>query len=116
VTWNGEIARKIAEPARGLYRIGILGMGDADDAIARLELRYRPANGNHLARGLAAQLLRQRKRGPARQLIARKISGAIFHVPARHRAGKILHQHVARTERWQIVFAEDQLIRAAVFE
>ena len=91
-------------------------MGNTDDTIARLETRHRAADRDHLACRFAPQLLRQRKRRAAGKLVAREIAGAVFHVPARHRAGKILHQHVARTERRQIVFAEDQLVRPAVFE
>ena len=113
---DGEVAGQVAEAARGLGGVGVFGMGDADHAVARLELGHRAARRDHLARGLAAELLRQRKRRAARELVARQIAGAVFHVPARHRAGMVLDQHVASPERRQVVFAEHELVRPAVFE
>ena len=113
---DGEVARQIAEPARGLHRSGIFGMGDADDAGALLEPRRRGSGDDHLARRLAAQLLWQRKGGAAGELVAGESAGAVFYVPARHRAGEIFDQHVALAQRRQIVFAEDEFVRAAIFE
>ena len=113
---NGEIARQVAEAARGLGRIRVFGMGDADDAVAGLEARHRAPGRDHLARRLAAELLRQREGRPSGDLITRQIAGPVLHVPARDRARVFLHQHVAVAERRQIVFAEDELLRPAVFE
>src|SRR6185437_16256358 len=56
------------------------------------------------------------KRGAPRKLITREVAGAVFHVPARDRTGEILHQHVIRPKRRQIIFAEDQLVRRPIFE
>jgi len=91
-------------------------MGDADDAVAGLEFCHFAPGRDHFAGRLAAKLLRQRKRRPPGNLVAREIAGAVFHVPARYRAGVVLHQHVTIAERRQVVFAQHQLFRPAVFE
>ena len=113
---NREIARQVAKPARGFDAIGILRMGDTDDAIAGSKLCDCRADGDDFPGRFAAQLLRQRKWRAPGKLIAGEIAGPIFDVPARHRAGEILDQHVALPERRQVVFATDQFLRAAILE
>jgi hypothetical protein len=67
-----------------LWRVRVLRMRDADHAVARLEPGYGASRSDHLARGLAAELLRKRERRAARKLVARQIASAVLHIPARH--------------------------------
>jgi hypothetical protein len=112
----GEIARQVAEPARGLGCIGVLRMGHADDAVARLKARRRNTDGDHLAHRVAAQLLRQREWSAAGNLVARQVAGPVLHVPSRNRTGEVLDQYVALAERRQVVFAIAKLVGPAIFE
>jgi hypothetical protein len=54
MAWNGEIARQIAEPARGFNAVGVLRMGDTDDTIAGSKPFDCGADGNNFAGGFAA--------------------------------------------------------------
>ena len=113
---DGKVLRQVANPARGLRRVRVLGMRDADHAIAGLEAGHGASRSDHLARGFAAELLRQRERRAAGKLVARQIASPVLHVPARHRAGVVLHQDVAIAEGRQRIIAEDELLGPAVFE
>ena len=81
---DGEVLRQIANAARGLRRVRVLRMRDADDGIAGLEPGHGASRSDHLARGLAAELLRQREPVAAGKLVTRQIASAVLHVPARY--------------------------------
>jgi len=84
VTGDRDVARQIAEAARGLDRVGIFRMRHTDHAIPRLMARHRAADGDDVSRRLAAELLRQREGRPARDLVACEIAGTVLHVPSRY--------------------------------